>query len=140
MYTNNRDEYRNAFYVIWKKHQQKFPLEPVESQLVQVMLQHPEYHALLEKADTLRNQEFAIEENPFFHMSLHHALQEQIKMNRPAGMMAIYQQLILQMGDWHAAEHCMMKCLYEMMRRAQETGEMPGDETYLAALQQISGS
>lgn len=66
MFTNDRNAYRKAFFTVWQKHAKKLPLDPLETQLLNVMLQHPEYHALLENPKTIENQEFAIEENPFF--------------------------------------------------------------------------
>ena len=43
MYTNDRDAYRHAFYTAWQKYQKKLALEPLEKQLVEIILLHPEY-------------------------------------------------------------------------------------------------
>jgi hypothetical protein len=158
MYTNNRDAYRQFFFTVWQKYKKKLALSPAEAQLAAVIEQHPEYHALLDKPPhTYEKQEFVLEENPFFHMSLHSALWEQIQSDRPPGIALLYQQLKDQAKDQakaqtndqtknqaltrdlssidsHELEHRMMGVLCKMMAQAQETGSMPSDEEYLQLL------
>ncbi|TAK77285.1 MAG: DUF1841 family protein [Gammaproteobacteria bacterium] len=136
MYSNHREAYRQAFFIAWQKWQKKLPLEAVEAQLVEIIIQHPEYHALLEKPEAYQYQEFSLEENPFFHMSLHLAIREQIHTNRPAGIAQLYQQLI-QTSQPHEVEHSMMTCLAQVMQAAQQSGEMPEEEEYLEKLKLI---
>jgi hypothetical protein len=136
MYTNNRDAYRQFFFTVWQKHKKNLVLDATEARLAAIMEQHPEYHAMLEKADTTA-QEYAPEENPFMHMSLHLALREQIDTNRPAGIGLIQQQLLNQYKDPLHVEHLMMECLCRMMGVAQQTGTTPSDEDYLQALEVI---
>lgn len=133
MYTNNRDAYRQTYYDAWQKHQKNLPLSPIEMQLVAVMLQHSEYHPLLENANVA--QQFELAENPFFHMSLHLAIQDQIKTNRPFGVTQIYQQLLNQFSNAHHAEHGMMDCLAQMIWQTQQSGKMPDEKVYLEQLQ-----
>jgi len=137
MYTNNRDAYRQAFFTVWQKYQKKLPLEPVEAQLVEIIDLHPEYHPLLGKPDSYQNQEFTTEENPFLHMSLHIALREQIRTNRPAGVAAIYADLIEKYVHTHEVEHRMMECLSQIIWSAQQTGVMSSEEYYLEKLKRI---
>lgn len=137
MYTNNRDAYRQAFYTAWQKYQKQLALEPVEKQLVQAILLHPEYHSLLENISSAQNQEYALEENPFFHMSLHVAIQEQIDMNRPFGITVIQQTLMEKHSDKHEVLHLMMQCLAKIMWQAQQTGAMPSEEVYLQELRRL---
>ena len=133
MLTNNRDAYRDTFFAAWDKYKRKLPLEPVENQIVSAIQLHPEYHSLLEKPSMYCRQEFALEENPFFHLSLHIAINEQIATNRPTGMKDLYQNAITQQSA-HDVLHQMMGCLAEMMSIAQQRGEMPGDLEYLNLL------
>lgn len=134
MYTNNRDAYRQTFFAAWQKYLKKWPLEAVEQQLVEVILLHPEYHALLEKPRAFQNQEFALEENPFFHMSLHIAIREQIRTNRPAGIAQIHEQLLRKYADAVQVEHRMMECLAQVMWQSQQKGEAPGEIVFLEKL------
>jgi hypothetical protein len=92
---------------------------------------------LLEKPQRYQHQEFAPEENPFLHMSLHMALREQIKCDRPAGIGKVHTQLTEKYAHAHEVEHRMMECLSGIIWTAQQTGEMPGDEEYLQQLKKI---
>lgn len=137
MYTNNRNAYRQAFYTAWQKYQKKLPLDALEQQIVAVIIDHPEYHLFLDKSSQFEKQEFEMEENPFFHLSLHIALREQIKMNRPTGITACYQQLVDKYGDKLEVEHRMMQCLAEILQIAERQGAMPEESVYLAELKKL---
>ncbi len=137
MYTDNRDAYRQAFFMAWDKYKKQLPLNPVEGQLVEIILVHPEYHALLENPKQCEKQEFTIEENPFFHMSLHVAIREQVRTNRPTGVAEIYQILSKQMDNPHEAEHAMLTCLAQILWQAQQSGAMESEASYLEKLRQL---
>lgn len=140
MYTNDRNAYRKAFVTAWYKYQHKMPVEPYEAEIINVLLAHPEYQIFLD--DAYAKQEFAVEENPFVHLSLHLAIREQIRMNRPTGITPIYEQLTTisdEGASSHEAEHRMMECLAQMMWTAQQNGFMPGEDEYLGKLQQLLG-
>lgn len=136
MYTNNRDAYRQLFFTTWQKYLKKSPLIGTERQLIDIILAHPQFQRLLDTQ--YQDQEFALEENPFLHMSLHLAIREQIATDRPSGVVKIYEALLQTGAAMHEVEHKMMQCLAEMMWQAQQTG-MAGDEgeylKKLAALQ-----
>ena len=138
MYTNNRDAYRQAFFMAWDKYKKQQMLNPVEGQLVEIILVHPEYHALLENPKSFEQQEFSLEENPFFHMILHVAIREQVRMDRPAGVAAIYQALVTKLDDPHKAEHAMSTCLAQMLWQAQQSGEMGSESIYLENLKKLA--
>ena len=137
MYTDNRNAYRQLFFTTWEKHKKKIPLEPVEAQILDIILAHPEYHAMLEQQKKFANQEFAIEENPFFHMSLHISIREQLSTNRPAGIKEIYQQLVTRFKNQHAAEHKMTTVLAKVIYAAQQSGKMPDEDEYLKRLKEL---
>lgn len=137
MYTNNRDAYRLMFFTVWEKHLKKMSLEPIEAQLIDIILMHPEYHSILEKPASYQSQEFSIEENPFVHMSLHLAILEQIQTDRPKGIKLIHQKLIKQFENEHDALHSMMGCLAKILWTAQQNGETPSEEEYLKSLEII---
>jgi hypothetical protein len=53
---------------------------------------HPEYHELLEAADAL-TREWTPEQgetNPFLHLSLHLAIEEQLSIDQPPGIRAAF--------------------------------------------------
>lgn len=138
MYTDNRDDYRLLFFTAWVKYQKKLPLEPVEAQLVQVILKHPEYHVFLAKAETSQKQEFTLEENPFLHMSLHQAVHDQLSLDQPQGIRQLQQGLLKKYGNEHQVEHLIMQCLYAMMVQAQQSGVMPSDNDYMQKLKEMA--
>jgi len=140
MYTNNRDAYRQSFYDAWQKHLNHLPLEPLEQQMVQVMLHHPEYHALLSDQKRCLQEEFAIEDNPFFHLSLHLTIAEQLKLDRPKGITNIYQNLLSLGCKPHDALHLMINCLAQCLWQAQQHGQAPSEQAYLEQLRLIQPS
>lgn len=137
MYSNNRDAYRQTYFDTWQKYHKRLPLETLEAQLIEIILMHPEYHTLLDKPDAYRNQSFILEENPFYHMSLHLSVQEQICNNRPSGIALIYQQLIKLDRNAHEVQHQIMTCLAQIMQQAQQNGLMPDEQLYLAELKKL---
>jgi|SRR5579862_8965528 len=137
MFSNDRDGYRKVYFETWEKYQKGLALLPLEKQLIEVILLHPEYHILLNEPKRYQGLSFAPEENPFIHMSLHMSILEQIQMNRPQGILNIYNTLLEKNQDAHEAIHQMMACLAQVMWEAQQNGIMPQEEEYLKKLQNI---
>ena len=137
MFSQVRDSLREVFFKAWQKHKNQQPIEPIEAQLIDILLQHPEYHPILNNPETYQTKDFA-DENPFLHLSLHMALREQIQTNRPVGIQAIYQRLCTQYGDNLVAEHLMMPCLEECLWEGQRRGTLPDEQEYLEKLRGVS--
>lgn len=135
MYTNDRNAYRQAFANTWQKHLKKLPLDAMETEVLAVILLHTEYHGLLE--GTMKQDEFEPEENPFIHLSLHMAIREQIRMDRPSGVKSIYETLQATHANTHDVEHLMLSVLAKLMWQTQQTGNPPDEETYLAKLREL---
>ena len=105
---------------------------------LEVALLHPEYHALLERPERHREQEYFPElgqSNPFLHMSLHLALEEQLSIDQPVGVVARFAALSARLGERHAALHEALECLAEMMWRAQRDAAPPDGAAYLECLE-----
>jgi hypothetical protein len=135
----SRDEVRQIYLGVWHKLQQKLVLEPMEAMIAEVIEIHPEYHALLEVGDDIRQQEFTPDQgqtNPFLHMGMHIALREQAGADRPPGVKAIHQQLVTQTGQ-HEAEHSMMECLGQTLWSAQRKNQSPDEAAYLDCLKKL---
>lgn len=135
-----RSELRRMYVEAWRKHRERRPLEPLEDQIVRVLEQHPEYHAVVEIADDALERDFTPEggqTNPFLHMGLHLAIREQVATNRPAGIAAVHGRLAASTGDVHAAEHRMIECLGEALWRGQRSGLPPDETAYLEALRRL---
>lgn len=145
MLTPTRDEVRRFFRDAWTKHRQQQVLTPLEAMALDWVVEHPEYHALLETGD-VETRDFRIEDgeaNPFLHLSMHLAIAEQLSIDQPPGIRAVYAQLTAKRGDAHAAAHDMMQCLGEVVWSAQRAGHaLPPEEMsaqYLDCLQRRAG-
>lgn len=140
MLINDRDQARNFFFQVWNKMQLRQPLEPMEAIIASVIDEHPEYHQYLEKPAASLEKEFTPEQgntNPFLHMGMHIALKEQQATDRPAGITAIYQSLLVKYGNTHEVEHSMMECLAETLWLANRDNKMPDEQQYLQCLQRL---
>lgn len=136
MFEEDRDAMRKVFFEAWEKHQQKEKLDAMQTVLVQIIELHPEYHALFENEDNLVKDFSPVtgETNPFLHLSLHLAIQEQLSLQRPPELTELYRQLIEKYSDVHLAEHKIMECLSEMIWQAQRSQSMADERQYLACI------
>lgn len=139
-YGDNVQDTRQLFYSSWQKYSQQQILTPLEQQLVDVILLHPEYHALLAagmpEEERIYFPELG-ETNPFLHMGLHLALREQVATDRPPGIRAIYQQLLQNKKDISLVEHSLMEPLVDCIWQSQRSQTPPSDASYLKACRQL---
>lgn len=135
----SRDEVRQVYLDVWQKMQRQELLEPMQAMIAEVIEIHPEYHALLEIDDDIKQQEFTPDQgqtNPFLHMGMHIALREQTATDRPPGINSIYQKLVSSKGQ-HQAEHAMMECLGQALWNAQRSNQAPDENAYLDCLRKL---
>jgi len=138
MYGNDRSSLRKVFFDAWDKHREGRPLSGIEPRLIDVMLQHPEYHAILEDRDRYIDHDWPPEQgetNPFMHLSMHVSLEEQLATGSPAGIDEHFRRILAITGDRHAALHQMMDCLAEAIWKAQRHETVDIEQTYLECLQ-----
>ncbi len=138
-YGNSVQDTRTMYFTSWHNYQQQKPLSSLEQQIVQVILDHPEYHAMMEQNNLQDYQYFPElgQSNPFLHMGLHLAIREQITTNRPSGIHAAFQQLMAKYKDPLAVEHLMMDRLAECLWLAQKNNSAPDEHAYLEHLSQL---
>lgn len=129
---NHRDYYRQVFSETWQKYRASQALTAFEKPLLEVILQHPEYHPELEKPDLLSH--FAMDENPYLHLGLHMGLLEQLSTERPAGINHAYERLLAIIQDVHETQHHMMKVMAELLWAAQNKGALASEAEYLEKL------
>lgn len=97
-------------------------LSAMEDMALEVILLHPEYHAMLDDAERYQDKDYLPEmgdTNPFLHMSMHIAIKEQLSINQPVGIRERFERLMKKTGDEHAVMHQVMECLAEMIWQAQ---------------------
>ena len=139
-YSDNVQDTRQLFFLSWRKHRQNQPLQPLERQIVDVIITHPEYHALLEAEGSSQERAYFPElgqTNPFLHMGLHLAVRDQIATDRPVGITRIYRKLLTKYTDPLYVEHLFIDYLAECLWQAQRNQGMPDEAAYLQACRQL---
>lgn len=136
---NTTHETRSVFFSGWQKHKENQPLTPLEGQLVEVIIAHPEYHRLLDQAINSKDPTVlpASGENPFLHMGLHLAIRDQVAMNKPDGIAACYHSLLQKHGDPLYVEHLMMEPLAICLWESQRNNQLPDEIRYLNACKEL---
>lgn len=140
MFNPSRQQVRQFFCEAWRKHRERTLLEGAEVTAADLILQHPEYHSLLENPTAALEQEFTPESgqmNPFLHLSLHLAVAEQVSIDQPPGIRSAYQALRTRL-EVHAAEHAILECLGEALWRAQRQGGAIDAVAYLDCLRRAA--
>ena len=135
MFAPSRDEVREMFFGAWRKYRDAVPLAGIETLALDVILQHPEYHEMLGAPERYREKDYVDEANPFLHMSLHLALEEQLSIDQPPGIRARWQALVARSADRHEALHHALECLAETVWRSQRDGAPPDAAAYLSCLE-----
>lgn len=141
MFNPTRDQVRTFFIETWRKYCGSEVLTPMETIVAEIITLHPEYHALLQDPDAVE-RDFAPEDgqvNPFLHLSLHLAIEEQLAIDQPAGIRAAFDAACARRGDRHDAYHDALECLGEMIFNAQRNGTPPDGAGYVNCLRRKAG-
>src|SRR5712671_5531137 len=125
MFNPSREQVREMFFAAWRKYRAGEPLAGIESVALDVILLHPEYHAVLSAPARYRDKDYSDESNPFLHMSLHLALEEQLSIDQPAGIRQLFDALLSKKQERHTALHNAIECLAETVWRAQRDAAPP---------------
>lgn len=139
-YSDKVQDTRQMFFLSWQKHLKNQLLMPLEQQVVDVIIAHPEYHALIEAMTSSHDKAYFPElgqTNPFLHMGLHLAVRDQIYTDRPAGIATIYRQLVEKYKDPLTVEHLLMDYLAECLWQSQRDQCLPDETHYLQACSQL---
>lgn len=131
-FDSDRSSLRRFLLNAWRKKLSGAPLEPLEQMIAHIVGEHPEYHKLLED-DAAVESDFDVsgsQKNPFLHLAMHVAIQEQVSADRPPGIRSLYAELRMSFGDSHALEHAMMECLGKSLWQAQRSGTSPDEQAY----------
>jgi hypothetical protein len=142
MFSPSRDEARRFFFDTWAKYRRGEALEGLEPTALEVLLAHPEYHSMLDDPQTGIDRDYTPDSgqlNPFLHLSLHLAIEEQLSIDQPPGIRACYERLVARAGSGHGAKHAVLECLGETIWEAQRTGNAPDGQAYLECLERKAG-
>ena len=141
MFNPSRDQVRQFFIEAWAKYRQKQLLSPLESMAVDLVQQHPEYHDLLESPEAVQH-DFSVEKgqtNPFLHLSMHLAIQEQLSIDQPPGIKQAYDRLVAT-WDPHEATHRIMDALGEIIWEAQRLNKPLDNERYIELIHRYANT
>jgi hypothetical protein len=135
MFNPSREQVREMFFGTWRKYRAGQPLAGIEALALDVILLHPEYHEVLSAPERFREKDYTDESNPFLHMSLHLAFEEQLSIDQPPGIKALFNDLSLKKQNRHDALHEALECLAETIWRAQRDGTPPDALAYLGCME-----
>ena len=134
MFNPSRDQARRFFIDAWTKRRQSLPATPLEMLAADLLALHPEYHALFDGGAEAIAREWTPadgETNPFLHLSLHLAIEEQLSIDQPPGIRAAFESRLSRHGERHAALHDILDCLGETLWRASKDRAPPDGNAYL---------
>ena len=138
MFNPTRDQSREFLFDVWRKHKEKLPLTPLEAMALDIVMEHPEYHAVLEDRERYLDRDWKPEggeTNPFLHLSVHLAIEEQLSIDQPPGIRAAVEKLAARHGSMHEARHQVMECLAEVIWQAQRNATGFDNAIYLQCLE-----
>jgi hypothetical protein len=141
MFNPSRSQAREFLFELWAKHLAGAPLTPLESMAIAVILEHPEYHAYLGDPERYLERDWhpeGGETNPFLHLQMHLAIEEQLSIDQPPGIRAAVEALARKHGSMHEARHAVMECLAEAIWNAQRHGVGFDNESYLDCVRRKS--
>src|SRR5512141_2416472 len=134
MFNPTRDQARQFLFDLWEKQAAGAALTPLESMAFAVILQHPEYHPMLADRERYLERDWKPEggeTNPFLHLQMHLAIEEQRSIDQPPGIRDAIQALARRRDSEHAARHDVMECLAELIWQAQRYGSGFATAAYL---------
>jgi hypothetical protein len=137
LFNPTRDQVREFFFDLWSKSRAGQALTPLESMALAIVMEHPEYHEVLANAERYRDREWKPEggeTNPFLHLSLHLAVEEQVSIDQPPGIRDAVAKLAAKLGSDHDARHEVLECLAEIVWQAQRNGAPFDNAAYLDCL------
>ena len=135
--------HRQIFWDAWQKSQANLPLNALEVRIARVITLHPEYHPFFNDMEDFLDRDFQIDDgmNPYLHLSLHLALEEQIATHQPPQAATALENLMQNRGlDRHAALHALLEVLAETVYFSQRQGLEPDVMAYQTRLQELARS
>lgn len=140
LFGQSRQDTREVFFQTWHKLRHNQPLDGVEHIIARIIKQHPEYHVVLDNREFYEDRDYLPENgetNPFLHMGMHVAIEEQVSIDQPTGIRTEYDRLLLRLGDVHTVQHTVMECLGEMLWQSQRQQTPPDESVYLGCLRRF---
>ena len=140
MFNPTRDQSRQFLFDLWDKHRAGAAMTPLESLALSILVEHPEYRPVLENRERYLDRDWKPEggeTNPFLHIAMHLAIEEQLSIDQPPGIRKAVEGLTARLGE-HGARHEVMECLAEAVWQAQRNGRPFDNASYLDCIQRRS--
>lgn len=118
LYGEQPEDYRKIILTAWQKHKSSELLEPMEKNIVQIILQHPELMNEFDHPNEMLKKQFDEHNNPFLHIGQHILILEMLSLNNPPGIIDVYQKLMKNLGGAHEAEHFLAQEIAQEMQAA----------------------
>jgi hypothetical protein len=141
MFNPSRDESRRFFIEAWRKQLAGEVLSPLEAMVAGIVALHPEYHALMASPQAALEEDFSPESgrtNPFLHLALHLAIDEQISIDQPRGIREAHRLMLEKHDDEHEARHALMAALAEMVWETQHRQRPFDADAYIANIRRAA--
>ncbi|MBL1352161.1 MAG: DUF1841 family protein [Zetaproteobacteria bacterium] len=133
--------HRQIFWDAWQKAQADLPLNALEVRIARVIRMHPEYHPYFEDMEDFLERDFQMDDgmNPYLHLSLHLALEEQAATKQPPEMaQALIQMVSVKKMNRHDALHKILEVLAEVIHQSQRLGQEPNHQAYASQLKELT--
>ncbi|TLS76397.1 DUF1841 family protein [Mariprofundus erugo] len=132
--------HRQVFWDAWHKAQAKLPLNALEVRIARVIEMHPDMHHYFDDMESFLDRDFQVDDgmNPYLHLSLHLALEEQAATKHPPEMARALDYLItIKRMERHDALHKILEILAETVFYAQRAGGEPDVAAYAYRLKEL---
>jgi len=142
-YTPSRETlraHRQIFWDAWQKAQADLPINALEVRIARVIKMHPEYHHFFNDLEDFLDRDFQMDDgmNPYLHLSLHLALEEQAATKQPPEMAKALMHMVgVKKIDRHDALHKILEILAETVHQAQRVGNEPDVLAYATRLKEL---
>jgi len=139
----NREQlraHRQVFWDAWDRARKGLPLDAMQVRIARVIEMHPEYHPFFDDLESFLEKDFQANDgtNPYLHMSLHLALEEQIATRQPPEAGEALEHLMQSRGlSRHEALHPLLELLAEVVYFAQREGREPDVFQYIQRLKEL---
>lgn len=135
--------HRQIFWDAWQKAQADLPLNALEVRIARVIAMHDEYHHFFDDMDSFLDRDFQVDDgtNPYLHLSLHLAIEEQLATKQPLEVAKLMEHYMINLKkDRHDTLHVILEALAETVYESQRTGKEPNHEAYTAQLRVLMQS
>jgi len=129
--------HRQVFWDTWQKAQASLPLNALEVRIARVINMHPEYHMLFDDMETFLERDFQADDgmNPYLHLSLHLAIEEQLATKQPPEVAKLLEHSIINLKkERHDSIHMILEVLAETVHKAQSVNQEPDPIAYAGQL------